>query len=313
MVLGFAALLAIGFFFPWSWWHWRAEWALRDGDLDLALARDPDHPEARIARSRPEDLDRLIRLEPHHAGAHYNRTRTLPPDDAIAALRAIHREHDPHHVLTSVRLAQLLRTTEPLAAIELLEQAIRVDPVRVEPYGMLARLYRENGEREFAQKYLRLAERRGYTRDVARERLRFEIEELRDGRWNKTTLVEAMRHLPVDEARAPIVDALRAARAIESASSPPHVALEPDEDAVAYGLRVAKERRAWRDGIAEKTWPLYRLALVLADALCAVAPAPQHVRYVRDAAKGLGDDARAAQAEEMAQRLEEEAAHRRGG
>ncbi|MHC4972483.1 MAG: O-antigen ligase family protein [Planctomycetota bacterium] len=317
-VLG--SLLVIAFFLPFSLQHWRAERRLmRDvplerDDLDAVLAIEPDHPQALILRSSPEDLDRLLELEPHHAGAHFNRALDLPEAEAITALEAILRDHDPHHALTKQRL-QILRSREtdrrareiepllddePVRAASVLDRLIDKDPHATLPYLLKARLHRLHGQPEAAERRLREAEERSDSDEVRLERLAFELAEIREGRWDPARLAYALERLEADVVVERIEAALARGREVEQAMPPPRVPKEPAEDAVAYAKRIDEVKGAWRRRRAERTRPFYLEALLLAEALTARQPTVEHLRLVATAARGMRDLDRARQADALA-------------
>ncbi|MHC4818682.1 MAG: O-antigen ligase family protein, partial [Planctomycetota bacterium] len=312
MVLG--SLLAIAFFFPFGLQHWRAERHLVRGDQDEALATEPDHPVGLILRSSPEDLDRLLELEPHHAGAHFNRALDLPEAEAIAALEEILRDHDPHHALTKERLRELrsrgtirrareveaLLDDEPIRAASMLERLIAEDPHPALPHLLMARLHRLGGRPERAEHWLREAEKRSDSDEVGRERLAFELAEISTGRWEPARLAHAVARLDAADVLERIEAALGRAREVERSSPPPQVPKEPGEDAVAHAKRIDEAKEDWRRRRAERTRPHYLEALLLAEALTAREPTVEHLRLVATGARGMQDLDRARQAEALA-------------
>jgi O-antigen ligase len=312
LVLG--ALLVIALLFPLPLQHWRAERRLVRGDLDGALAIEPDHPVALIARSSPEDLERLLELEPHHAGAHFNRARHLPEAEAILALEAILRDHDPHHALTKRRLLELrsratirlareiepLLEDEPIRAASTLELLIAENPHPALPYLLMSRLHRLGDRLPQADTWLQRAEARADNVEIARERLALELAAVAGGRWSPERLARAVQRLPDTEVVVRVGAALARAREIERSEPPPEVAREPDEDAVSYAKRIDEAKAGWRRRRAEKTRPFYLEALLLADALAARRPTVGHFRLLAAAARGMRDLDRARQAEALA-------------
>jgi hypothetical protein len=312
LVLG--SLLVIAALFPFSLQHWRAERRLVRGAIDEALAIEPDHPVGLIARSAPKDLERLLELEPHHAGAHFNRARDLPEADAIAALERILRDHDPHHALTKRRLRELRsRATirrareveaflgdDPIRAAVALDDLIAADPDPALPYLLKARLHRLGGRLAQAGPWLVRAEARAANAEVARERLAFELAQIPEGRWEPARLVWALKRLDAAEVVARIEAALARAREIERADPPPQVPRDPGEDAVAYAKRIDQVKEGWRRRRDAATRPFYLEALLLADALAALRPTVAHFRLVAAAARGMRDLDRARQADALA-------------
>jgi tetratricopeptide (TPR) repeat protein len=313
-VLG--ALLVIAFFFPYHLDHWRAERRLVRGAVDEALAIEPGHPVGLILRSSPEDLERLLELEPHHAGAHFNRARDLPEAEAIAALEEILELHDPHHELTKQRLHRLRsRETirrareveaflddEPIRAASVLERLIASDPRPALPYLLMARLHRQGGRLEPAEVWLVRAEVRANHDDeeVARERLAHELARIPEGRWDSGRLVSTLKRLPASEVVARVEAALARAREVKESEPPPRVAREPGEDAVAYAKRIDAAKEGWRSRLDKETRPHYLEALLLADALAAQRPTVEHFRLLAKGARGMRDLDRARQAEALA-------------
>ncbi|MHC4548987.1 MAG: O-antigen ligase family protein [Planctomycetota bacterium] len=317
------ALLAIGTLGLHHYHHWRADRLVgpylrgerRDpAVLDEALGIERRHPEALIERSSPRDLALLLELEPHHAGAHYNRTRDLPEQEAVAALEEILEKHDPHHALSQRRLAQFrtrrtlrrareaeaLLADEPLRAASLLERLVAEDPEPYLPHLLMARLHREAGRQDRADRWLQQAEAREYNAEVARERLAFERIELKQSRWAPTRLVRALRYVPPAEVAGLIEAALARAREIEAAHPPPQVPRDEGEDPVAYARRIDEIKEGWRrrrDGLTRSD---YLEALLLADALASSRPSIEHFRLLGRAARGMRDLDRARQAEALA-------------
>jgi tetratricopeptide (TPR) repeat protein len=312
LVLG--SLLVIAVFFPLCLQHWRAERHLVSGELDEALAIEPRHPVGLIARSSPRDLERLLELEPHHAGAHFNRARDLSEAEAIAALEEILRDHDPHHALTKQRLrrlrsretirrareAEALLPDEPIRAASVLERLIASDPDLALPHLLMARLHRQGGRMEQAARWLEQAEARADNAEVARERLAFELAEIAERRWAPTRLARALQRLEAAEVVDRIEAALARAREVERSEPPPQVPKEPGEDAAAYAKRIDEAKEGWRRRRADLTRPHYLEALLLADALAALRPTVDHFRLVATAARGMRDLDRARQAEALA-------------
>jgi hypothetical protein len=290
---GLAALLAVGSFFPLHFWHWRAERALLAGRLDDALAMDPLHPEARLARSRPEDLDELLRQEPHHAGALLNRTRDLPREEAVAALRRVFQVHDPNDPLSRVRLAQIVMGDDPIQAASLLEEALRRDARPWRPYLLLARLQRELRVFDAADRNLRAAEERAPDRvEVAAERLELEMAlvakgDLAEVGVERARLLHAVASLPPGTVVARIERALADAARVEADLPFQRPDPRAGEDPGAYAKRIEEARAAWRRALDGPTRPHRLSALVVADALCAARPEVAHFRLLAKAARGL--------------------------
>jgi len=294
------ALLAIGSLYPEAFWHWRAEHALAEGRVDDALTAEPRHPEALMIRRRPADLDALLLQEPHHADARYQKTRDLPRADALPALREILERHDPHHTLTHVRIAQLVFEDDPVRAVALLEDAVRVDPRPWEPWWMLARVYRASGNRELTDKYLRAAEERAGDPRIAAERLDLEIAEVKEGRLDRGPILRAVRALPPSAVVYRIGRELLEAKKLEDAAPLVRLRREEAEDAASFAQRIA-EAKATRDReVDEETRPHYLAALVVSGALCHAAPGAEHYRLLAQAARGLNDNEGAARAEGLA-------------
>jgi len=319
--LTLAALCAIGLLLPAHAGHWLADRAfgryLGTHDrayLDEALAREPRHPDALLARSRTEDLEKLLAMEPHNARARFNRTRFLPDDQAAAALRAILRDHDPNDRRTMARLeeirqagllrrareAEALLESEPVRALSLLDAVVQegcADPL---PYLLLARLHRRGGNAEAADRCLREAEARGRTEQVAEERLAFEQEELAQGRAHPAGIARAGRALDALRLAARIDAELRAAEQVEEQTPPPHPERLPAEDAAAYARRLNEARLRWREDRLKEARPHVVVARVLAEVLAEREPTPDRFRLVARAARLEGDLDRARQMEAIA-------------
>jgi len=320
-----AALLAIGYSIPVALDHWRADRAVgqylatRDrSHLDRALELEPRNPDALISRSRPGDLDVLLGMEPHHAGAHYNRAIRLPPEQALPALEEILLRHDPHHRLTRKRIGQLrdeeadrrareiepLIGTDPLKALSQLEAVVRDRPGSPGPYLILARLHRRSGNADAVDRWLREAEARGPSDEIAGERLSFEHEELGKGRANLPGIRRAAAMLSAEALRARIDARFAAARAIEEAEEPPEVEREEREEPAEYAKRLMEARVLWRAGLQKRTRADYVVARVLAEELTEREPSAPHMHLLARAVRGQGELDRAAQLEAVALFLE---------
>jgi len=320
-----AALLAIGYSLTIDVGHWRADRALGlflrrndRADLDRALALERRNPDALIARSSQEDLALLLAMEPHNAGALYNRTRYLPAGEATRALEEILAHHDPYHGLTRLRLRQLkdveaerrareiepLLRTEPLRAVSLLEAIVRDKPGTPIPYLFLARLYRRSGPAESVDRWLREAEARGRTEEIADERLAFESGQLEAGHANLPGIRRAAGMLSVTGLKERIDRHLAAARAVEEKETPPELKPEEREGPEDFARRVMKAKIEWRAGLQERTRADYVLARVLAEELVEREPSADHLRLAARAVRGQGEVERAAQLEAVALFLE---------
>ncbi|MEM8883927.1 MAG: O-antigen ligase family protein [Planctomycetota bacterium] len=304
---GLAALLLVT---PIAVRHWVADRAFgrylsREGDIDLVLRWEPAHPEALIERSRPEDLTRLLAQEPHHAGAHYNRTRFLTDDDAVPALRAILAKHDPHHTLTHVRLAQLLAARDQRSlAVTLLEQAIEADPRPVAPYVALARFLREAGRLDRAAYWLDRVPRSRWTPEFAREELEVELGALREGRFSTKRLDYLVRTLDATFVQRRIQTALERGEAVIAANPRPKVPPREGESPDAHIRRVKARIQSWRVKVRERARPDFTEAFLLSESLCRSRPTPPRFRQKARAARGLGDVERAGHFESQALFLE---------
>jgi len=242
--------------------------------LDRALAHERRHPEALIERSDPKDLELLIAQQPHHAGAHYNLTRDLFEEEAIAALRAILKKHDPHHTLTRVRLAVLLKKRDPVAAASILDDAIDADPRPFLTWAVLASIHREAGRLKLARRFLKEAEHRSGSLIVRRERLLLELAA-------KGDIAGAARRMPPGELRRMIRD--RLARA--EADLPRNLEREPGETAAQFAERIQKAKEQHRAGL----YPIYKEAAELAVALVTIEPTAGNFRLFARAAQGIGE------------------------
>lgn len=321
----FAALLVIGKSLSADDAHWRADRALgrflasgSRTELDRALAIERRHPEALIARSNAEDLALLLAMEPHHAGAHYNRTRNLGNEEAIRALEEILARHDPHHRLTRQRLRQLrdleaerrareaepLLATDPLRAVSVLEAIAREKPLSPVPYLLLARLYRSTGPPETVDRWLREAEARGSSEEIADERLSFEFEELGKGGVSLPGIRRAAGMLSATGLSERIDRHLAAVRAAEEAEQPPELKPEEGEDPAAFAQRLMKARVEWRAELQKRTRPDSVVARVLAEELVEREPSAAHMHLAARAVRGQGEIERAVELEAMALFLE---------
>ncbi|MCK6461319.1 MAG: hypothetical protein L6Q95_15660, partial [Planctomycetes bacterium] len=269
-------------------------------------------------RSRPEDLDLLIGMEPHHAGAHYTRTLRLPPEQALLALEEILARHDPHHRLTRKRLferegaeadrrareSEPLVATDPLKALSQLEAVVRDKPGSPGPYLILARLHRRTGNVDAVDRWLREAEARGPSEEIADERLSFEHEELGKGNANLPGIKRAAAMLSAEALRARIDARFAAARAIEEAQPPPEVKREEREEPADYAKRLMTARVVWRAEMQKRTRPDYVVARVLAEELTEREPSAGHMHLLARAVRGQGELDRATQLEAVALFLE---------
>ncbi len=321
----FAALLVIGHSLATDDAHWRADRALgrffgtKDrAHLDRALTIERRHPDALISRSNEEDLSLLLAMEPHHAGAHYNRALYLGSEDAIRALEEILARHDPHHRLTRHRLRQLrdveaehrareaepLIATDPLRAVSVLEAIAREGPGSPVPYLLLARLYRRTGPPETVDRWLREAEDRGRTEEIADERLSFEFEELGKGDANVPGIRRAAGMLSVTGLRERIDRHLAAARAVEESEKAPELKAEEGEEPAEFARRLMKAKVEWRAELQKRTRADCVVARVLAEELVAREPSADHLHLAARAVRGQGELDRATQLEAMALFLE---------
>ncbi|MHC4340611.1 MAG: tetratricopeptide repeat protein [Planctomycetota bacterium] len=305
-----AALVFCLIVFPLHWNHWQAERSYgryrqrREARLlDAALASEPRHPEALLERSRPEDLDLLLKQAPHHAGAHYNRTRDLDPDAAIPALREV-LTHDPHHALTLLRLAILVLDEDRLEAISLLDRAVASDPRPFEPYVVLARLHLEAGDLGAAERAVRAAEERSVDRRVARERLDLELAKMRTGRWSPEEFADAVRRVPAAEVEELASAALADAQVIEREHPGNPVVRREGETTEEHIDRIQKAKALWQAEIDPLVRPHYREAYLLAEALSDAHAAAKYLHLRARAARGLREIERAREFESIALFLE---------
>jgi hypothetical protein len=312
------ALLLVGYSLAEDNAHWRADRALgrffgtRDRKhLDFALAIEPRHVDALLARSSEADLALLLSIEPHNGNALYKRAFTLPADEAIAALEEILRRHDPHHGLTRKRLRELrdadaerraraaepLIATEPLRAASVLEAIAREKPDTWVPYLLLARLYGSDD-------WMREAELRGANEEIADARLAIEHAALGEGRANVAGIARAAGMLSEDGLRARIDRRLAAAATALDAGTPPDPKPEEGEDMAAFAQRHLKARMEWRAEIQKRTMPDCVVARVLAEELVRRQPSAPHMHLLARAVRGQGEVDRAAQLEAVALFLE---------
>jgi len=308
----FVGMAIVVLLLPDSYLHWRADRAfgrsLRDRDpaaLDEALRLERGHPQALIARSRPEDLDLLLEQQPHHAGAYYNQSLRLPDDEAQALLRETLAKHDPHHTLTHIRLARLMLAKGQRAqAIVVLNDAIAADPRPVEPYLWLSRILREANMLDRAEHYLDRIPPAAYTVPVLREMLEVELANLRDDLWDVKRMQYVVGGLPPLEVQERIDTALERGDALRAADPRPKTPRRAGERPDTHLERVAAEQTKWKRRVRVATMPDYREAFLLAEALCRAQPTVVRLRQKARAARGLGDVERAGHFESQALYLE---------
>lgn len=320
-----AALLAIGYSLSVDLAHWRADRALGrflgTGDrthLDRALALERRNPEALIERASPDDLSLLLSMEPHHANARFKRARDLPAETAFPALEEILARHDAYHMPTRMRLRQLrdveaerrareaepLIAADPLRALSVLEDIVREKPGSPIPYLLLARLYRRTGPPKAVDDWLREAEARGRTVEIADERLSFEFGEIAKGDVSLPGIRRAAGMLSLTGLRERIDRHLAAARAIEETGTPPELKPEQGEQPADFARRLMRARVVWRAELQARTRAGYVVARVLAEELVEREPSADHLHLAARAVRGQGELERAAQLEAMALFLE---------
>jgi len=306
-----AAALALSvaiLFLPEAYLHWRADRAFgrylatRDrGELDEALRHERGHPEALIERSHPDDLDRLIEQQPHHAGAWYNRALSRNDDEAMAMLRGILREHDPHHNLTHVRLARMLiERDERAEAVILLNDAIAADPRPVLPYVLMARALREAGQLDRAEFWLEKIPPARFTPPVFREMLEVELANLRRGLWDAKRIEYLVGRLPGVTIQERIDAALRRGEKIVADNPAPRLLRRQDESPTSHLKRIKEAQIVWKRRRDAGTEPEFREAFLLAEALCRIDPTRNRLRQKARAARGLHDVERAGHFEAQA-------------
>ncbi|MHC4940572.1 MAG: O-antigen ligase family protein [Planctomycetota bacterium] len=305
--VGCAAVLCI---LPAALGHWVADRKfgryLTSGEgLDAVLRWERRHPGALIERSRADDLELLLESEPHHAGAWHNQSRLVGDDEAIAMLRTVLRDHDPHHSLTRVRLARLLLDRgEKAQAMAVLEEAIESDPRPVAPFVLMARILRESGNLERAEYWIDRVPPAAFTRALLREKLEIELGNLREDRWDARTMDYLVRSLPPDLIQERIATALARGDAIVAARPAPKVPRRDGETADEHLVRVQESRAEYRRTLRAETKVDYREAFLLAEALCRHRPTVARLRQKAAAARGLGDVERAGHFESQALFLE---------
>jgi len=302
--------------------HWRADHAYRafqrDGDvaaLERVLAHEPAHPEALLARGRREDLERLLQQRPHHADALYNLGglhERASRDDAIAHYEEILLRHDPHHVSTHTRLAELVAEQDPIRAISLLASAVRADPRRFEPRLALARLHRRTGRLTVAADACREAAARGRDPRIAEEFLQIVLAQLRAG--EEADLAGAAGAVAPARLEALAREAIARADAAEEElrERMPRAERQPGEEDAAYARRVEEVLAPWRRERDQRTRPDLREAFALAEALLRSVPGPDAYHLAARAARGLGSLDRARRYDASGYFLEGLAALREG-
>ncbi|MGQ0614893.1 MAG: O-antigen ligase family protein [Planctomycetaceae bacterium] len=302
--------------------HWRADHAYRafqrDGEaaaLDRALAREPAHPEALLARGRAEDLERLLAQRPHHADALYNRGGLLERvsrDAAIAQYQEILLKHDPHHVSAATRLAELVGEQDPIRAISLLASAVRADPRRFEPRLALARIHRRTGRLDAAVEACRAAAARGRDPRIAEEFLQIVLAQLRGG--EEADLAGAAGAVTAARLAELAHEALARADAAEAEARErmPRAERLPGEADAPFARRVEALLAPWRRERDARTGPDLREAFALAEALLRKEPGPDAYHLAARAARGLGSLDRARRYDASGYFLEGLAALREG-
>jgi tetratricopeptide (TPR) repeat protein len=308
-----AAGLAIAIvFLPDAYLHWRADrefgrfLGARDpARLDAALGFERRHPGALIERSHPEDLDLLLEQEPHHGGAWHNRSLRMADDEAIALLRRVTREHDPHHTLTRIRLARLLLDRgERAEAVVVLTEASEADPRPVTPYVLAARALREGGLIERADETIDKIPPRRYTVEVVREMLNIELALLRRGLWDAQRLAYIVERMPAPEVQERIEAALRRGEQIVAAHPQLKLPRREGETVAEHIERVRVTKAAWKRQRDTLTEPEFREAFLMSKELCDRRPTILRLRQKARAARGLHDVERAGHFESQALYLE---------
>jgi O-antigen ligase len=287
--------------------HWRASrtfghyLAERNPELlDDTLAWETDHPEALLYRGKREDLERLIALWPHNTDALFDLGRDI--EDKDAALDYYRRlATDYNHVRARVRIAQLVMETDPLQAVSVLTRAIEISDRDYLPYVYLARIRRENGQLDEAEKTLSDAFdrlKRRETRDtrqgaatIRKERFELAVAQLRNPRWSRDKIRTSMRHVPTSTVRARIEAALERARTRKDSMPPPEVPPREGESPTAYALRIDRAKEAHRALVARATRSDYLEALVLSELLLERHIDGELHRLAAKAAHGLGEHA----------------------
>lgn len=290
--------------------HWIADRAFgryleSRRELDAVLRWEPTHREALIERSRPEDLRLLLKLEPHHGGAWHNTSRLLPDDEAIELLRIVLAEHDPHHMLSRIRLARLLSARgEKGEAATVLAEAIESDPRPVTPYVRMSRLLREADQIGRAEQWMDRIPPVRFTPEVFRELLELELASLRSGTWDGKRVDYLIRNLPPIWIQERIATPLERGEALLGARARPTVHRRADESALDHLERVKKATTQWRRSLRVETSADFQEAFLLSEALCRRAPSIERLRQKARAARGLGDVERAGHFESQSLFLE---------
>lgn len=270
--------------------HWLADLAFagKPQDLDRVLALEPDHPEALLTRGRREDLLRLIASEPHNANARYNLARWMDREEATAHHRETLIRHDPHHSLTRCALAELVMEDDPLQAISILDVAIEADPRPYRPHLLLARARRRLGKLDLAREALAEAERRGPREvAVARELLELSLQQVHAGGGVTGEIARAVSMLPAKEVLDRIDGLWGRVERIDADHPRPRIEREPGEEAAAHLRRIEEAQASWRrERLAAAAAPL-REALLLSEALVTSDPRAPYLRLAARAARGL--------------------------
>ncbi len=260
----------------------------RPQDLDRVLRLEAHHPEALLTRGTREDLHRLLSSEPHNANARYNLARWMDREEAIAHHRQTLLRHDPHHSLTRCALAELVMDDEPLQAISILDLAIEADPRPYRPHLLLAGARRRLGRLDLARDALAEAERRAPREvAVARELLDLSLQQVHAGGGVTGEIARAVSMLPAPEVLARIDDLWGRVERIDADHPRPKTEREPGEEAVSHLRRIEEAQARWRrERLAAVAAPL-REALLLSEALVAGDPRAPHLRLAARAARGL--------------------------
>ncbi|MCZ6571627.1 MAG: O-antigen ligase family protein [Planctomycetota bacterium] len=207
----YPALLAFSLFVVPAWSHWRADRQLASAlearqtrtewraALDRCLELEPGNAEALELRGGEQDRERLLLQRPHDGWTHFYLVQMRDRED-VAGFEQILEKHDPHHVGTLVRLAELRMKADPLAAVSYLRRALAADPCQYLPYLTFARLRRLQGQYDEAFRMLEEAVQRSNTPAIFLEAIDLTLELSRN---KKIAVAERDWRLRLSVRRAP--------------------------------------------------------------------------------------------------------------
>ncbi|MCZ6572122.1 MAG: O-antigen ligase family protein, partial [Planctomycetota bacterium] len=323
----YPALLAFSLFVVPAWSHWRAdrqfasalearqargtEWRAA---LDRCLELEPGYADALEERGHAGDLESLLLQRPHDGWSHFHLAEMRDRED-VAGFEQILEKHDPHHVASLVRIAELRMEDDPLAAVSYLRRALDANARDPLPYLVFARLRRLRGQYDVAITMLETAAARDQTRlatvvgyrskqpAISLEKIDLTLELSRNkkiaGAERDRRLLLAVPHVPRHVVLHRIDVALDAAERIkqELETSRPRVQARPGESPIDYARRVQAAKAGWTRDLQARTRPEYAEAQVLTAVLLEVEPDAALFKRAAEAARGLGDLAGAARLE----------------